>query len=419
MGNHLELIEKEVEALRTLSHQNITKILDSGISELVTSSKSKEVYFIALELAHGGELFDFLMVTEPFNEMVARYFFRQLIEGLEYMHSKGYSHRDMKAENILFDKDFNLKIADFGTSSKIQVNKTMVGTQNFMAPEVLANKEYHGHAIDIFGAGLILFLMVTGSIPFERAEKSDSFYTHLYYCKSSKFWKSHSQEGEGSLSKEIKSLISDLFNPHPIRRLSISEIKTHPWYEGEVPDYDEILEEFKTRKQTKEEKELEESKLAAQEVPDENTDRDDSVFDGNISRGIGESDSEDNVPEIDRKCLEFDPDFSSHTKFFSTCDLEDLWYTAAQFVKTYTKDVTFSSTEYNLCTRWIHGLEDEECDNLDNAVNEASIHILKVNDVGKYCVEAFLLCGSKPEFHVFYNKMKIAFLGKINCSQDD
>ncbi|CAI2359201.1 unnamed protein product [Moneuplotes crassus] len=414
-ADHLELIETEVEALKSLSHINITKILDSGISELKTSSKSKEVYFIALELAHGGELFDFLMLTEPFTEKVARFFFHQLIEGLEHMHSKGYSHRDIKAENILFDKDFNLKIADFGTSSNILMNKTTVGTKNFMAPEVLACKPYHGQIVDIFGAGLVLFLMVTGRIPFESAEQKDYYYKYLHSNRPSKFWSLHfmteeGEKGEDYLSDDIKSLISNLLDPHPIRRFSLSEIKAHPWYEGEVPSHEEIIQEFKARKEIKEEKETENAKLSYQETTTSTMYQDSSVLEGTIFRGIGISDDENEEVELNRECIEFDPDFTSHTKFYSNRRIDDLWYCVAKFVKNYTKDVTFSSTEYNMVLRWIDDSGDEELSDSSEIINEASINILKMGDEDKYCVELILLNGSKPEFFEFYKNCKNHFL---------
>jgi serine/threonine protein kinase len=112
----------EVQALMQLEHDNIIKILDfqenarfdnqrEGISEI------RDI--IVLEAAESGCLLDYIFHTEPFSEKVIRFYFHQLIEALEYCHSKKIAHRDLKPENLLFDKNGNLKIADFGFSHAI------------------------------------------------------------------------------------------------------------------------------------------------------------------------------------------------------------------------------------------------------------------------------------------------------------
>ena len=97
------------------------------------------------------------------------------MEGLSYCHSKNICHRDLKPENLLLDNDFNLKIADFGFGSSIEregqngVLTTTLGTPNYMAPELHKNRQYDGKAIDIFAAGVILFIMVDQQPPFAKA----------------------------------------------------------------------------------------------------------------------------------------------------------------------------------------------------------------------------------------------------------
>jgi serine/threonine protein kinase len=117
----LELVLTEVETMSQLSHPNIVNLIEynkDGILERSNGDK-KPVIYIALELAQGGELFDYVAITGRFDERVARFYFRQIIEGLNYVHSKGVTHRDLKPENVLYDSNFNLKIADFGFAAPL------------------------------------------------------------------------------------------------------------------------------------------------------------------------------------------------------------------------------------------------------------------------------------------------------------
>lgn len=97
---------------------NLVEYSKDGV--VIKSSGAKEpVIYIVLELATGGELFDYVATTGKFSEKISRFYFHQLIEGLDYVHQQGITHRDLKPENVLFDSKFNLKIADFGFAAPI------------------------------------------------------------------------------------------------------------------------------------------------------------------------------------------------------------------------------------------------------------------------------------------------------------
>jgi serine/threonine protein kinase len=114
-----------------------------------------------------GDLYTAISKTGPFEESLARYYFKQLLEGLEHMHQKGIAHRDIKLENILFDENFDLKIADMGFAAPIAGQfRTRLGTTCYMAPELFAGYPYHGEVVDLFAAAVILFIMVTQLPPF-------------------------------------------------------------------------------------------------------------------------------------------------------------------------------------------------------------------------------------------------------------
>jgi serine/threonine protein kinase len=130
--------------------------------------------YILLEWAENGDLFDFTIgLQEPIGEQLARYYFLQILSATEYLHmDQKIVHRDFKLENILVDGNFNLKICDFtlaktvAEGSIVGVFYSNVGTERYMAPEIHEGKPYKGTTTDIFALGVILFVLVTGVMPF-------------------------------------------------------------------------------------------------------------------------------------------------------------------------------------------------------------------------------------------------------------
>lgn len=128
-----------------LDHPNIVKLKEFGEDFMVNEDKGtqKKVNYIVIELAKGGELFDFLSISGKFTEPMARFYFRQLMTGLEFCHRNKICHRDLKPENLLLDSDYNLKIADFGFARDLSGDQgtgllsTRCGTQPYMAPEII------------------------------------------------------------------------------------------------------------------------------------------------------------------------------------------------------------------------------------------------------------------------------------------
>ena len=233
----MERVFEEVDILESLDSDRVTRMIGAGYTDFTQGNNVKEVYHIVLEYINGCELFDFICITGSFSEDVCRYFFHQLVEGIEYIHEQGISHRDLKTQNILLDKRYNLIIADFGIATMKEINMTTAGTQVYAAPELLERwnqtdpDPYIGKIIDIFGLGVILFMMRTNDRPFEKAEVKDFYYQHFYKNKHKRFWECHSEfRSSGYFSKDFKDLINQLLAPNPTHRLSLSEIKDHPWY---------------------------------------------------------------------------------------------------------------------------------------------------------------------------------------------
>ena len=169
-----ELVRKEVAARCMLSHKHIPKYF--GCRQRRTLKKADgtqiPVTYIVEEPVLNGELFDHLMNAGGFSEKMCRHLFKQMLDGVRYVHEQGYAHRDLKLENILLDKNYSVKLIDFGFASKLAgrdesgLMKTCCGTPNYMAPEIHQNKKYKGESVDVFALGVVLFAMRACSFPF-------------------------------------------------------------------------------------------------------------------------------------------------------------------------------------------------------------------------------------------------------------
>ena len=208
-----------------LDHPNIVKLYE--VREKATYRKKNgceyECFAIILEYIDGGELFEYVARCGRFSPNVARTYFTMLLDALSYMHSKGISHRDIKPENILLDKDFNLKVTDFGFSTYLSRGElhTRLGTEGYMAPEI-RSKNYDGKDIDLFAAGIILFILYAGSPPFEKAVNTDPYYKVFSNKNYTVFWNAHSKrKPEGFFSNEFKDLINKMLLPKPEERYTM------------------------------------------------------------------------------------------------------------------------------------------------------------------------------------------------------
>jgi len=132
------VIMTEVQAMELLDHKNVLKELEYGTDIMRKGSRKKVVNYMALEIASGGDFFDYICSTGSLDEEYTRYYAKQLLEAVAYMHSKNVCHRDLKLENILLDKDFNLKVSDFGFAAPTRKNggdkmlKDFCGTKDYM-----------------------------------------------------------------------------------------------------------------------------------------------------------------------------------------------------------------------------------------------------------------------------------------------
>ena len=210
-------VKREFDMLSKFNHPNV--ILVNEIFESVDS------YYSVMEFCEGGELFNYIVDKKRLSENESSFFYFQIINGLEYIHSLGIVHRDLKPENLLLTKDHLLKIIDFGLSNYFvdgqeELLSTPCGSPCYASPEMVSGKKYNGIKIDIWATGIILFAMLCGYLPFENKD-NEILFDQILECKV---------EFPQYLSEESKDLISKILVVDPETRIDIPGIKKHSFF---------------------------------------------------------------------------------------------------------------------------------------------------------------------------------------------
>jgi len=211
----VERVAREISILKKLRHPHVIQLY-----EIVETPR--QLYLI-MELASGGELFDYIVQSKRVKEQEACKFFHQILAGVEKIHQEGVVHRDLKPENLLLDEHHTIKIVDFGLSNQYmrgELLKTACGSPCYAAPEMIAGKHYDPLFCDIWSCGVILFALVAGYLPFE-----DTSTPKLY----SKILNGQYQM-PAFLSRSVKDLIRGILTTDPSLRFTLERIRDHPWY---------------------------------------------------------------------------------------------------------------------------------------------------------------------------------------------
>lgn len=221
-SSEAEKVRKEINIMRQLFHPHIVRLFE------VIDTPAK--VYVVMEYMNSGELFYYLTEKGKLHEDEARRLFQQIISGVDYCHRHLVVHRDLKPENLLLDSEHNVKIADFGLGNIMRDGhflKTCCGSPNYAAPELISRQLYAGPEVDVWSCGVILYALLCGRLPFDDDNLS-SLYAKI---------KSGVYPSPNHLSENARNLISRILVVDPMKRISIPEIRRHPWFQKHLPLY--------------------------------------------------------------------------------------------------------------------------------------------------------------------------------------
>ena len=216
-----EKIKREIKIMKACAHPHIVRIYEV--------METPAEILVVIEFS-AGELFDFIVERGRLSEQESRRFFQQIIAAVEYCHKHSIAHRDLKPENILLDERNNVKITDFGLSNTMRDGwflRTSCGSPQYAAPEVISAKLYDGPEVDVWSCGVTLYALLCGSLPFEE----ESYPRLFAKIKRGMFVM------PSYLSDACQDLIKRMLAVDPLRRITIEEIRKHPWFMVDLPRY--------------------------------------------------------------------------------------------------------------------------------------------------------------------------------------
>uniref|UniRef100_A0A8C5G405 Serine/threonine-protein kinase PLK n=1 Tax=Gouania willdenowi TaxID=441366 RepID=A0A8C5G405_GOUWI len=210
-----EKIDREIELHRALHHKHIVHFYHHF--------EDKENIYILLEYCSRKSLAHILKARKVLTEPEVRYYLRQIVSGLKYLHEQEILHRDLKLGNFFVSESMELKVGDFGLAAKLEPagnrRKTICGTPNYLSPEVL-NKQGHGCESDIWALGCVMYTMLLGRPPFETTNLKET-----YRCIREARYSLPS-----SLSLQAKQLITGLLAKIPEERPDLERILRHDFF---------------------------------------------------------------------------------------------------------------------------------------------------------------------------------------------
>ncbi|CAH8631448.1 unnamed protein product [Heterobilharzia americana] len=213
-SKNLGKVSRELEAMKRCQHPHIIRLYH------VMETESN--IFMVTEYASKGEVFDHISLSHAFTEKEARELFWQIVCAIEFCHNSGIVHRDLKAENLLLDSDFKIKVADFGFCNFFQNDQllsTHCGSPQYAAPELFKGEPYDGTLADVWSLGVILYILVCGSFPFPGESLGDIRTQVLRGLVRFPFY----------LSTACEYVIRCMLQVDPTRRFKLKQVMTTAW----------------------------------------------------------------------------------------------------------------------------------------------------------------------------------------------
>jgi len=229
---------REVENMFQLNHPSLIKLLDAE-RKLTVNKRPSAV--LVMECAPRGDLFDYIRFNKGLRKKrdssAVHRVFTDMVYALEHMHEKGICHRDIKPENIIFDYNYNARLADFGFSKvfrkdgKLLKMTEQLGSRGYHAPEITSARHY-SETIDIFSLGVVLFIMYAGAPPFKQVKSSDWWFQKLATGRYDQFWAAH--ERGTQFSTALKRLLEGMLCVNPKHRITLEGIKRSVWFNKKI-----------------------------------------------------------------------------------------------------------------------------------------------------------------------------------------
>ncbi|XP_058107501.1 CBL-interacting protein kinase 32-like isoform X1 [Magnolia sinica] len=409
----VEQIKREIAIMKLIKHPNVVRLYE------VMGSKTK--IFIVLEFVTGGELFDKIVNHGRMKEDEARRYFQQLINTVDYCHSRGVYHRDLKPENLLLDICGNLKVSDFGLSAlSRQVRDdgllhTTCGTPNYVAPEVLNDRGYDGSTADLWSCGVILFVLLAGYLPFDDSNLMNLYkkvsivpifgllfsYSMMDVCLLDMLLYVQISDAEFTcppwLSFGAAKLITRILDPNPMTRIMIPEILEDEWFKK---DY---------------------KRPVFEEKDDTNLDDVDAVFKDSEEHHVTEKKDEEQPAAMNAfelismskglnlgNLFEIEQEFKRETRFTSRCPANEIVSKIEEAVKPLGFDVHKKNYKMKL-----ENVKAGRKGNLNVATEvfqvAPSLHMVEVRKAK----------GDTLEFHKFYKNLSTRLKDVVWKTEDD
>ncbi|KAF1987713.1 kinase-like protein [Aulographum hederae CBS 113979] len=220
-------LAREIHHHRQFSHSHIARLYEVIVTE--------NLVWLVLEYCPGDELYNYLLAHGAIEPSTVQKIFTQLVGAVSYVHNKSCVHRDLKLENILLDKNENVKLVDFGFTreyeGKSSYLQTWCGTICYSAPEMIKGEKYAGEKVDVWSLGIILYALLCGELPFDDDEEET---TKMRILKEDPKYPDHMPQG-------AKDLIMLLLSKRPLLRPALSDILMNPWLAEYAPHQQAIL----------------------------------------------------------------------------------------------------------------------------------------------------------------------------------